>query len=94
MNIVANINFYIIFKTITNEARLHLLPFILTKKGLKYVWIETTHKEMDSLKLKPTYTLYIYRTDFLIKDYGWFAKEQGKVKIPFKEEHLNIAHLC
>lgn len=94
MNIVANINFYIIFKTITNEARLHLLPCILTKKGLKYVWIETTHKEMTSLKLKPTYTLYIFRTDFLIKDNGWFAQEKGKIKIPFKEEHLNVANLC
>ncbi len=94
MNIVANINFYIIFKTITSEARLHLLPFRLVNKGLKCVWIETTSTEMDNLKLKSTYTLYIPRTDFLIKDNGWFAKEQGKIKIPFKEEHLDIANVC
>lgn len=96
MNIVANISFYINFKRIKNGhvVKLHSLPFILTNKGLKCVWIEINNAEMARLKVKPTYNLYISKEDFLIKDNGWFAKELGKIRIPFKEEHLNVANLC
>lgn len=88
MRVIKKISFYVYDN---DGITLEQLLFELTKKGLKYVWIEKKTDMFDTQKYRTLMEICgnDLVVDFKIRDKTeWFTSGVGIIKIPFKESHL------